>query len=390
MSLRTQRPGKAPRPRPARRVTRRCASACRPDEVLLTAHHADDQLETVLLQWLRGGGLRAVAGMEKLARCGDSAWHARPLLGFTRAELRAWADAEGLHWLEDPSNVDRRLDRNYLRHEVLPVLQQRWPAAARTVGRVAEFARDALALEAEAATADLARVGVGSTVDLPALLQLPEPRQRAVLRAWLQGLALPLPAADTLAALRRDMARAAADRIPAVRWPGVVVRRYRNRLYAEAARSAAVREGEWRIRSPHPSPLPLAQEREPGRYSWAHDSTLELVADTGVGLSRVRLPDRLAVRRRRGGEVFQPAGGAHRRELRKWLQEHDVLPWRREQVPLLFDAHEVLVAVADLGVADAFAAQPGEPSWRVVWNRDGAVTAGEATELKWRGDPPIR
>jgi tRNA(Ile)-lysidine synthase len=346
-----------------------------PGEVLLTAHHADDQLETVLLQWLRGGGLRAVAGMEKVARLGESGWHARPLLDFTREELRAWATVEGLHWLEDPSNVDRRYDRNYLRHEVLPVLLQRWPGAARTVGRVAEFARDALALEAEVAAADLAHVGAGAALDLPALLQLPEPRQRAVLRAWLQRLQLPLPAADTLAALRRDVARAAADRIPEVRWPGVVVHRYRDRLYAEAAQTEDVREGEWV--GPEP-------------YAWSDDSTLEWVADTGTGLSRERLPDRLAVRRRRGGEVFQPDGGAHRRELRKWLQEHDVLPWRREHIPLLFDAKGQLVAVADLAVAAGFAARPGEPSWRVAWNRNRAVTVAEATELKWREDPPIR
>ena len=230
------------------------------DEVLLTAHHADDQLETVLLQWLRGGGLRAVAGMEKVARCGDSAWHARPLLDFTRAELQAWATAEGLRWLEDPSNVDRRYDRNYLRHEVLPVLLQRWPGAARTVGRVAEFARDALALEAEVAAKDFAHVVVGTIVDLPALLQLPDPRQRALLRAWLQRLQLPLPAAATLAALRRDMARAAADRIPEVRWPGAVVRRYRDRLYAESTRSEDLREGVWVIGSPHPDPLPQTGE----------------------------------------------------------------------------------------------------------------------------------
>jgi len=364
------------------------------DEVLLTAHHADDQLETVLLQWLRGGGLRAVAGMEKFARFGESAWHARPLLDFTREAVCAWATAEGLHWLQDPSNLDRRFDRNYLRHAVLPVLLQRWPGAARTVGRVAEFARDALALEAEVAAADLARVGVGATVDLPALLLLPEPRQRAVLRAWLQRLELPLPAADTLAALRRDMARAAADRIPEVRWPGVAVHRFRDRLYAEPVRSEEVHEGEWVIKSPHPdphpSPLPLAWGREPEPYAWAPDSMLELIADTGTGLSRERLPDRLAVRRRRGGEAFQPSGGAHRRELRKWLQEHDVLPWRRDKVPLLFDASDRLVAVADLAVGAEFAARPGEPSWRIVWNRNGPLTAGEATELKWREDPPIR
>lgn len=370
-----------------------------PGEVLVTAHHADDQLETILLQWLRGGGLRAVAGMERLARVGPSSWHARPLLDFTRDDLREWATAEGLGWLEDPSNADRRYDRNYLRHEVLPALLRRWPGAARTAGRVAVFARDALDLEAECAATDLARISHGATLDWPALLQLPEPRQRAALRAWLRDLGLPLPAADTLAALRRDMARAAADRVPEVRWPGAVVHRYRDRLYADASRGDPVQEGQWTIKGPHPDPLPRLREREPEPrppiwkgepYRWSSRSTLRLVADTGTGLSQARLPGVLAVRQRRGGESFQPGAGAHRRELRKWLQENDVVPWQRAQLPLLFDAESQLVAVADLAVAAEFAAQPGEPSWRVVWNRTQPVTVADYAELKWRGDPPIR
>jgi tRNA(Ile)-lysidine synthase len=116
----------------------------RPSEVLLTAHHGDDQLETVLLQWLRGGGLRALAGMPAVGRFADRGWHARPLLGFTRAELQDWAVSQRLEWLEDPSNLDPRFDRNYLRLEVLPALRRRWPAAAVTVGRVAAQAAEAL------------------------------------------------------------------------------------------------------------------------------------------------------------------------------------------------------------------------------------------------------
>ena len=113
-------------PEAAAREARYAALADRlePGEVLLTAHHADDQLETILLQWLRGGGLRSIAGMAPLGRFGATAWHARPLLEFTRDELAAWAGKQGLSWQEDPSNLDRRFDRNYLRLEVLPALRR--------------------------------------------------------------------------------------------------------------------------------------------------------------------------------------------------------------------------------------------------------------------------
>ena len=116
-----------------------------------------------------------------------------------------------------------------------------------------------------------------------------------------------------------------------------------------------------------------------------------LSAALGVGLSRERLPIQLSVRQRTGGESFRPAGTAHRRELRKWLQEHDVLPWRRADVPLLFNArNRELIAVADLACADEFAARPGEPSWRITWHDRGALTESDVVGSNWRDDPPFR
>jgi tRNA(Ile)-lysidine synthase len=365
-------------PEAAARAARYAALAERlePGEVLLTAHHADDQLETILLQWLRGGGLRSIAGMAPLGCFGTTAWHARPLLEFTRDELAAWAGKQGLHWQDDPSNLDRRFDRNYLRLDVLPALRQRWPAVAATAGRVAEFARDALAAEAACVAEDLPRVLAGTTIELNALQTLPEPRQRAVLRAWLAGLGLPPASTRTLAALRRDMTIAAVDRIPATRWPGVVVRRYRGRLHAEAARDAEAIEGSW----------PTAAG---ATYLWSAGSAIALLPDVGVGFSRERLPARVDVRRRTGGEAFLPAGGAHHRPLRKWLQEHDVLPWRRQNLPLFF-AGGRLIAVADLAVAAEFAARSDEPSWRIGWNQRGAVTEADVLSSQWPAHPSIR
>ena len=365
-------------PEAAARMARYAALAARlePGEVLLTAHHADDQLETILLQWLRGGGLRSIAGMAQLGRFGAAAWHARPLLEFTRDELAAWADTQGLRWHEDPSNLDRRFDRNYLRLEVLPALRQRWPAVAATAARVADYARDALEAEAAWVADDLPRVLAGTAVELDALQTLPEPRQRAVLRAWLAGLGLPPASARNLAALLRDMTVAAGDRIPETRWPGAVVRRYRGRLHAEAAGTIAPNEGSWSTAG-----------RE--TYAWSGGSGIALLPDVGAGLSRERLPARIDVRSRTGGEAFLPAGGAHHRPLRKWLQEHGVLPWRRENLPLLF-AGDRLVAVADLGVAAEFAARSDEPSWRIAWSERGAVTEADVLSSKWPADPPIR
>ena len=150
------------------------------------------------------------------------------------------------------------------------------------------------------------------------------------------------------------MTIAAADRIPETRWPGVVVRRYRGRLHAEAAGDAEPNEGSWSTAGGETTHGP------PGRRSpWCRTSALDSVASA--------CPAQVDVRRRTGGEAFLPAGGAHHRPLRKWLQEHDVLPWRRENLPLLF-AGDRLIAVADLGVAAEFAARSDEPSWRIAWH----------------------
>lgn len=374
------RPAPGASPEAAARAARYAAltARLRPGEALVTAHHADDQLESVLLQWLRGGGLRAVAGMGPATRLDAGNWHLRPLLGFTRAQLEHWARQEALQWLTDPSNADTRYDRNYLRHEVLPALRRRWPAAATTVGRVAAHARDALLHEDELAAADLTAAREGCTLRLDNLAALPESRQRAVLRAWLRALMLPVPPQRTLAALRRDIARAADDRLPVTRWPGAAVHRYRGRLYAERAPGATPGfDGTW------------LRAADALRYAWDDGSSLELVADVGRGLARNRLPEPLQVRRRAGGERWRPSGSAHRRELRKWLQEAGVLPWRRDSVPLLCNAAGEIVAVADLACADGWAARADEPSWRVVWHRNGASTERAACSAKWRGDPPF-
>jgi len=356
--------GRGDSPEAAARAARYAAlkAALQPGEVLLTAHHADDQLEGVLLQWLRGGGLRAIAGMRPLAPFG-SGWHARPMLGFVRDDLSAWADQEGLSWLEDPSNRDLRFDRNYLRHEVLPGVRRRWPAAARTIGRVGEQAAELLTLDAESAAADLLGLCEGATLSLAGLRPLAPARQRRALRAWLAGREVPLPAAATLEALRRDMLAASPDRVPETRWPGAVVHRYRGRLYADRPDLAAGSwaPGDWR----------------PGdKFELGAAGRLELRATTGSGLSRARLSTPLRVARRSPGSRFQPAGSTHRRVLGKWLQDRGVLPWLRAQLPLVYAGQE-LVAVGDLAYGSRAAAAADEPSWEIVWSGRPALTEDE-------------
>ncbi|MBU6420706.1 MAG: tRNA lysidine(34) synthetase TilS [Gammaproteobacteria bacterium] len=325
-------------------------------DLLLLAHHQDDQLETFLLQALRGAGLRGLAAMPMLADCG-AAQMARPLLGFSREELRKWAEQQRFDWLEDPSNADTRFDRNYLRHVILPPLKQRWPAAAETVSRGARHCGEALELLIGQAAEDWKQCasGDGQTLAVVSLRKLGVPRVKNLLRYWLEKLELPLPPARKLEQVFAEVLAAGADRNPCLSWEGAELRRYRQRLYALAPLPEAP-AGEFRLLPGHAQDLGMGL------------GSLQLQAAEGEGLKAAACPeDGLRVRFRAGGEVCRPAGRAHRRPLKKWLQEFAVLPWMRECLPLIY-AGEELAAVAGLFVCAPFAAGRHEPGLRIHWH----------------------
>src|SRR5207237_10561256 len=122
--------------------------------------HEAAQLETVVLQRLRGAGLAGIAAMPARAPLARG-FLVRPLLAWSRQELVAYLRARGLEWIEDPMNSELRLDRNYLRARVLPAIRERWPAAATTVTRTARPAPAAQRLPDELRRGDVARAPVG-------------------------------------------------------------------------------------------------------------------------------------------------------------------------------------------------------------------------------------
>ncbi|MCB1822500.1 MAG: tRNA lysidine(34) synthetase TilS, partial [Candidatus Competibacteraceae bacterium] len=150
-------PGESPEAAARRARYTAFATELSPDAALLTAHHCDDQAETLLLQLLRGAGPHGLAAMPAVSRLGEG-WLLRPFLEVDRAELLAYARTHDLQWIEDASNTDIGFDRNYLRHQVLPVLRERWPAVNRTLSRSARLCAETATWLDEEAAADLARV----------------------------------------------------------------------------------------------------------------------------------------------------------------------------------------------------------------------------------------
>ncbi|HHM04893.1 MAG TPA: tRNA lysidine(34) synthetase TilS [Gammaproteobacteria bacterium] len=347
-------PGESPEAA-ARRARYRALRQCvEQGTLLLTAHHRDDQAETLLLQLLRGAGPHGLAAMPEAAAFGDGL-HLRPLLDYSRAQLARYAAGQMLHWIDDPSNEDTRFDRNHLRHALIPGIAERWPGAGRALARAAGHQAEAAALLDQLAAGDLVQAAgtTPGTLSIASLLTMDGPRRRNLLRYWLKEKGLPLPNAARLLHIEQNVLRARADAEPLVHWPGAEVRRYRDALYAGPPLPPIDPEFavEWSLTGPLILP----------------DGTrLRARRGEGEGIRLACCPGgRVTVRYRRGGERCRPAGRGGTRPLKKLLQEQGVPPWARERLPLLYHG-AALLAVAGVLVCEPAGAAPSEPGGVIV------------------------
>jgi tRNA(Ile)-lysidine synthase len=324
-------------------------------EALLTAHHLDDQAETVLLQLLRGAGVRGLAGMPAVTSF-SAGKLVRPLLGFTRAELKSYAEQQELQWVEDTSNSDVRRSRNLMRQQVLPLLEQRWPQARRVIARAAQHAAEASTLLDAVAQSDLQSLlrASGDAISVPGLLRLQPGRRRNVIRFWIRRHGFAVPPSRLLEQIVQVVEQSTQSQHAAISWTGVEVRRYREGLWIMPPRAHAnvAVDMPW---------IPGQPLEVPGTgYVLCVEDAL------GSGLSAERLGGKtLRVRLRRGGESCRLPGRQHHQKVKKLLQGAGVPPWERQRLPLIFLDNE-LVAIGDRWVCAGFAAQAGETGWRIV------------------------
>lgn len=317
---------------------------------LLSAHHADDQAETLLLNLLRGSGVLGLAGIAAARPLGQGLL-VRPLLGVARAEIEDYARREGLDWIDDPSNTDIRFDRNFLRAKILPRLRMRWPAFGRTLARSAMLAGEASGLLDELAELDLARAGRAERLDLRVVRLLSPARQRNLLRFAVRRLGLPAPPATRLEQIVGTQIGARVDAEPLVTWPGAEVRRYRDRLYLLAERPAPA------LPDATLSPAAIV-ELGPG------SGRLRLERHDGPGIDPAVAEAGLTVAFRAGGERVRIEDGGRTQKLKTLMQAAGIVPWMRSRIPLLMSAHG-LVAVGDLWTDAASRAEPG---YAVRWD----------------------
>jgi len=315
----------------AARYSALAAFVTTPQTALLTAHHADDQLETLLLALKRGAGPAGLSGIAALQPFA-AGWLLRPLLEFSREQLDAFAKQQQLTWIEDESNNDSRFDRNFLRAEVIPLLQQRWPAFRQNALRSVAHIQQQQIFSEKQLDQLLPTVMDGAELDLKQLTERDFSTQKLLVRRWLALTGLN-PSTDWLGRFFSELIGAKADAQPLLELDGYQIRRFANKAYITQVAEA-----------PQPGVL---LELKPGQQSNTvvgqfilnveNKGTALLLTDDPVYLvfGLFSLP-------------FKPAGERQSKELKQWLKLWAIPPWQRLHLPVLVQNNQV---VAVLGLA---------------------------------------
>lgn len=327
------------------------------NSVLLTAQHLDDQVETILLQMLRGSGLAGLSGMSEKSDFGRGVLY-RPFLQFPRQSLYHYGKEQGLVWIEDPSNRDIRFDRNFLRGKVIPHLRHRWPAMAKTIARSGKHCAEAQGVLSDLAADQLKSVrhSTRNTLVISRLAVFKPAEQRLILRQWIQDRPYRPPQKDVIYRIMREVLEAGQDRCPVVEWCDGKIRRYRNELYHLPSMAAfdADQTLQW-------------------------EGTARLVLPPGCGVIEPRIglspgisksiwrKGRIDVRFRQGGEKCLLPGRSTRHRLKNIFQEQGVPPWVRSRIPLVYIDSD-LAAVGDLLICDPFLGDGRESDIGLRWS----------------------
>lgn len=330
----------------------RLAELTEPSAVILLGQHLSDQSETFLLQLKRGAGPKGLSAMAEQAPFIGSRRLCRPLLGHGKEAIYAYARSREVRWIEDDTNRDTRIDRNFLRHEILPRLHQRWPQFEEVVARSARLCAEQQSLLDELLQQDLRpRLTRAGALQLTQFAQLSHSHQRALLRVWLQQQGASMPSEAVLMQVVQQLA-AQSDAQVQVRWGEWQIRRYQQSLvllplFASVSDFCVHWDGTADCMLPDELGTLTNQKR--------HGNALK-IADASL----------LQVRLARPGDKFRPSGHATSRALTRVLKDSQVPPWQRQRWPVISDG-ETLVWVAGLGVnADYVPPETGYclwPSW---------------------------
>jgi len=323
------------------------------------AHHAGDQAETLLLQLLRGSGPHGLAAMPRLRRPHSGPALLRPFLALPDAAIADYAKARGLAWVEDESNADVSLKRNFVRHEIAPRLAAAFPGYPAALARAAEHQAEAALLQDDLAALDardalVTEPGHGAMLDRRAFVALAAHaphRAKNLLRWFVRQHGLRAPSTARLDAMQQQLAHAAEDARVRLALDGAEIGVHRGRIVVHAPAIpafAADWNGEAALELPH--------------------GVLEFAPIGGAGLAAAMLSSAsVVIRPRSGGERLRVERDRPRQAVKRLLQAAGVPHWQRDTLPFVW-CGDALAAVPGLGVDVAFAAGAGEPGFDLRWH----------------------
>ena len=320
-------------------------------DIVLTAQHQEDQAETLLLQLLRGAGPKGLSAMSSLSSLGEGKM-VRPFLNTDQVEIMAYAREHKLEWVDDPSNTNNQFNRNYLRHEVWPVIIKRWPSASRLLSRSAKHCAEADTLLADLAKLDLAAVlGKKSknSLTIDGLLSLSAERCKNLLRYFIVFHQFSLPSATMLQRIIDEVCLSAEDSMPMIQWPGIQIRRYRGEIFFLKPQKIVNTSQTFLCKTPEGLKL-------------FEGCILTWLVVKNRGISQVMFNDGLRVGFREGGEKIKLHGHQHHKSLKTLWQEWAVPPWERDRIPLLFYDNE-LIAVVGYGLSESCQLMTGQEGY---------------------------
>ena len=310
------------------------------NEILVTAHHLQDQSETFLLALKRGSGLQGLSAMQITSEINGLKIF-RPLLHCSRPQLENFVVSHHLPWVEDESNQDSRFERNFLRNEILPLVRQRWPHIDHAIFRSCELCFNQQQLIDELLQESFAQYfdAENHSFAIDHFAQFSEAKQNALLRAWLKQLKQAMPSQLQLKQIIQDVIFAKIDRNPQFKLNNMLIRRYQDRLYF-TPEFQDLKKSKWDLTLNCPLFLPdnlgsllLTEKQDHFLITWqTTDFSSPLKARKTLALEKTKEP--IQVRFYYQGKV-KLENGQHE-SFKKCWQKANIPPWQRQRIPLIF------------------------------------------------------
>jgi len=357
---------------------------CQAGDVLLQGHHLDDQIETFFMRAIRGSGLTGLAGIPQqrsLSRS-NACQILRPFLTIEKQQLIDYAKAHNLSWVEDESNLDSDIDRNWWRNELLPQLWQRYPDKKQSLSRTIDTIKhekdllQALLLKEINTSPEFVQADpkIHSALaniprfDLTLINELDSEVALSYLRAWLAQFVDVLPSAAQMKSIYSDVIAARMDAEPSFTWGDKALYRYQGYLflwYSQSALKNQVRDGGVAvIEQGHPLFVLPNYKRV--------NALGELSYKNSQKCSELK-PGDYSMRLWQAGDTAKPVGRSTRK-MKKWWQDYGVASWVRNYWPIIVcKATNEVVAVPGLFVCQGYFTE--QDGWLLDWKfKGGAVS----------------